>query len=789
MQIYAMLRMNIVTAQSGHRDRITLRMSLSLAIVFIAAVLISLQTQGQEPALKPSPATPLFDQAVQRRANELLKTMSTEEKIGQLSQVFFFAPSASLDEKIRKGEVGSVLFTADPAQIDRMQRIAVNESPHHIPLLFGYDAIHGVRTIFPVPIAIAASWDPSVAEAEQRDAASEARAVGVQWVFAPMVDITRDPRWGRIVEGAGEDPFLGSAMAQAQVRGFQGDHLGQAGHVVACAKHFAGYGASEGGRDYDAADISDAQLWNVYLTPFHAAVTAGVGTLMSAYMDLNDVPATANRWLLHDVLRGSWQFNGFVVSDADSVKGLKAHGLVNNLTDAAAIAFGAGVNMEMAVGKTAYSSGLLDALQNGRISTGAIDDAVRPILETKLALSLFEQPYADDSRTTTAKNDPAHLDSARNAAEKSAVLLRNQNGLLPLKGDAYKRIAVIGPMADSGPDLLGPWAFAADPTATMTIAEGIRHKLGPKAIVKTTAGVQLARKFPSPFDQLSKVPKDAPRSETQAKDEFAKAIETARESDLVILALGELPIMSGEAASVSTLDLPGQQEKLLEAVAATGKPVVLVLINGRPLDIRWATEHVSVILEAWFPGEEGASAIANLLFGDAVPGGKLPFTWPRNAGQVPIFYAHNNTHTPTTQSKRYWNEESTPLFPFGYGLSYAKFVYSNLRVDAPAIKPGDTVKVSVDIENQSDVAGDEVAQLYIHQESGSVSRPVRELKGFQRVLFQPHEKKTIQFSLGREERIYWSSTTRGWVLDSAVFDVWVGEDSNAALHGSFVVVP
>jgi beta-glucosidase len=750
-------------------------------------LLLSAVGAAQEASAAAAPY--VASDPVQRRADDLLKSLSTEEKIGQLSQVFFFGPSTSLDERIRKGQMGSILFTTDPKQINRMQRIAMDESPHHIPLLFGFDVIHGLRTVFPVPIAMAASWDPSVAEEAQRIAASEARAVGVEWTFAPMVDIARDARWGRIVEGAGEDPFLGSAMARAQVRGFQGDYLGQTGHVLATVKHFAGYGAAEGGRDYDAANVSDAQMWNVYLPPFQAAVNAGVGTVMSAYMDLNDVPATGNRWLLQDVLRKQWGFHGFVVSDADAVKSLKTHGFAVDNEDAALRAFKAGVNMEMATGSTAYSTGLIAAIHDGRIDMRALDEAVRPILEEKVALGLFENPYADESRVEGVVHDLTHLAAARMAAERSSVLLRNEDALLPLKASAYKRIAVIGPFADARADLLGPWALAADPADTVTIAEGVRHLTGADVAVDTAPGVQLARKFPSPFEMLSKEPRKPLWTDAAAKEEFAKAIETANSADLIVVALGELQSMSGESASVSSLEFAGQQEQLLEAAVATGKPVVLILVNGRPLDIRWAMGHVSAVLEAWFPGTQGGAAIADILFGRATPGGKLPFTWPRDAGQLPLYYAHNTTQAPNNQGKRYWNEDSTPLLPFGFGLSYASFGFSNLRVDPSVIDNNGVVSVSVDVENQSKVQGDEVAQLYIHQQSGSSSRPVRELKGFQRVSLGPMEKKTLRFSLDKQALSYWSSATRSWVSDPVVFDVWVGGDSDASLHGSFSATP
>jgi beta-glucosidase len=759
----------------------------AVVLTLAAALLPSAVGAAQAAA---APAGPyVASGSVQRRAEDVLKTLSTEEKIGQLSQIFFFGPSASLDDRIRKGQLGSVLFTTDPKQINRMQRIAIDESPHHIPLLFGFDVIHGLRTVFPVPIAMAASWDPSVAEEAQRIAASEARAVGVEWTFAPMVDIARDARWGRIVEGAGEDPFLGSAMARAQVLGFQGQYVGQSGHLLATVKHFAGYGAAEGGRDYDAANVSDAQMWNVYLPPFKAAIDAGVGTVMSAYMDLNDVPATGNRWLLHDVLRKQWDFHGFVVSDADAVKSLKTHGFAVNNDGAALRAFNAGVNMEMATGSTAYSTGLAAAVHDDRIDARALDEAVRPILEEKVALGLFEHPYAEEPQVEGVLHDPTHLVAARVAAEKSTVLLRNEDALLPLKAAAYKRIAAIGPFADARADLLGPWALAADPGDTVTIAEGVRHLLGGDVVVDTAPGVQLARKFPSPFDMLSKEPRKPLWTDAAAKEEFAKAIETAKSADLILVALGELQSMSGESASVSSLEFAGQQEQLLEAAVATGKPVVLILVNGRPLDIRWAMGHVSAVLEAWFPGTQGGAAIADILFGRATPGGKLPFTWPRDAGQLPLYYAHNTTQAPNNQGKRYWNEDSTPLLPFGFGLSYASFGFSNLRVDPSVIDNNGVVSVSVDVENQSKVQGDEVAQLYIHQQSGSSSRPVRELKGFQRVYLGPMEKKTLRFSLDKQALSYWSSATRSWVSDPVVFDVWVGGDSDASLHGSFSATP
>lgn len=755
-----------------------MRVSLSKCSLTVAFIL-ALSMNAQPPR----------DARVEQRANDLLKQMTPDEKIGQLTQLFVFGPPAPLEARIRAGEVGSVLFVTNPAEINQIQHMAVDGSRLHIPLLFGLDVIHGFRTVFPVPIGMAASWDPSVVEKAQSVAAEEARSSGVHWTFAPMFDIARDPRWGRIVEGAGEDPYLGSAMAAAQVRGFQGESIGAPKHLVACVKHFAGYGAAEGGRDYDSADISDDQLWNVYLPPFHSAVEAGAGTLMSAYMDLNGVPATGNQWLLRTVLRDDWHFSGFVVSDADAVKSLKTHGFAKDLNDAALRAFHAGVNMEMALGSSAYSASLPQALRDGRITEQELDDAVRPILETKIRLGLFEHPYVDEAVAKQTIDNPEHRTESRHAAERSAVLLRNEGELLPLKRQTYKSIAVIGPLADSKPDITGPWVFNQDVNESVTVFSGLREHAPKGTQVRYAQGVQIARKFPSPFDMIFKGNHQAAWSSEQAQQEFDKAVQFAKDSDIAILVLGGAQDMSGESASRSSLELPGRQEQLLEAIAARGKPVVLVLMNGRPLNITWASEHVPAILETWYSGTQGGNAIANLLYGEATPGGKLPFTWPRDVGQVPIFYAHNTTQAPENQGKRYWNEASTPLYPFGFGLSYAKFSFSNLHVSKPEVKRGEDVNVSVEVENASDVPGDEVVQLYIHQQYGTSSRPVRELKGFRRITLAAHEKKTVQLNLSKDDLTYWSSATRSWIQDATPFDVWVGGSSAAELHGSFTVVP
>ena len=747
--------------------------------------------QSSGGATSAASSAQVSDDQVQARVAALLKQMTLEEKIGQLSQQFVFDKSdeGKVAEPVAKGQLGSLLFVTDPAVINRFQHLAMEKTRLHIPLIFGFDVIHGFRTIFPVPIAMAASWDPSVEEKGQTIAAQEASSVGINWAFAPMLDIARDPRWGRIVEGAGEDPYLGSAMAAAQVRGFQGPYIGSPEHILACMKHFAGYGAAEGGRDYDASYIPEDQMWNVYLQPFHAAVKAGVGSAMSAYMDLNDVPASGNRWLLHDVLRQDWGFKGFVVSDADAVKNLKTHGYAKDLADAAVRGFTAGVDMEMSQGPTAYSQGLAAAVASGKVTVAQIDESVSRILAAKIRLGLFEHPYVDEARAKQILATPDHRVAAREAAERTAVLLRNEGHLLPLKPGAYHSIAVIGPAADSQHDTLGPWTFQQDMAETITLFNGIRSKAGSGTQVSYAPGVQIKRMIPSMFDEIFHEPPVAPWSPDQAAQEMEKAVDLAKNSDLTILVLGEAQNMSGERASRESLDLPGQEQQLLEAVAATGKPVVLVLMNGRPLNITWASAHVPAILEAWYPGTQGGNAIANVLFGDVVPGGKLPIAWPRNGGQIPINYAHNTTFQPEEQGKRYWDEASVPLYPFGYGLSYSTFRFSDVKVSQPSVRVGQSLDVTADVENTGDITADEVAQLYIHQQYGSTSRPVRELKGFTRIALSAHEKKTVHFTITPDDLRYWSTATRGWVQDPSDFDVWVGGDSTADLHATFTVTP
>ena len=752
--------------------------------------------------------SPMFAQA-RPDARDLLRQMTVEEKVAQLSQLpgfpipEFLQQVGKPEDVIRKYGAGSVLWVSEPKEINRLQHIAVDESRLHIPILFGLDVIHGYHTIFPSPIAMASSWDPKLVESAQAVAAREARAAGIAWTFAPMLDIARDARWGRMVEGAGEDPYLGAAIARAQVAGFQGTQIGAPDRVLACAKHYAGYGAADGGRDYDSSYIPEEQMWNTYLVPFKAAADAGVATFMSAYMDLNDVPATGNRWLLHDVLRDAWKYNGFVVSDANAVHSLITHGYARDGQDAAMKAFSAGLNMDMASGT--YLKYLIAEAKQGHISSQQLDDAVLPILEAKIKLGIFEHPYIDEARIPEVMNAPKSQELARTAIQRSVVLLRNEQNTLPLSKSQIKSLAVIGPLGDAEADLLDMWGALNKPGPTVSILQGIKNKVGDSVRVDFAHGPNIRRDIPSffenvPFFTIKEQPKQSPEEARKAIDD---AVESAKRSDVAVLVLGEIALMSGEASSRSNLKLSGGQQELLEAVAATGKPVVLVLVNGRPLDISWATEHVPAIVETWYSGSQAGNGIADILFGDANPSGHLPVSWPRNSGELPLYYNHTLTQAPEDApdfTSRYWDALSTPLYPFGYGLSYTTFSYDNLKLTPPEAPVGTTLDantsitlvrlwttfdVAVDVTNTGSRRGDAVVQLYIHQRAGSASRPVRQLKGFQRLTLEPGAKQTVHFKLGPDELQFWSPALKKWVIEPEQFDVWAGDNSQAKLHAEF----
>jgi beta-glucosidase len=761
----------------------------SQAVLLSGCALLALAgSLGAQPA-------PMSHQEAQRRAETLLKQMTVEEKVGQMNQsaglVIPGLGAGKPDTLIEKGGVGSILWLIDVKEINRLQHLAVEKSRLHIPILFGFDVIHGYRTVFPVPLAMASSWDPSVEERAQRLAGQDARAAGIQWTFTPMVDIARDARWGRMVEGAGEDPYLGAAMAQAQVRGFQGDALGP-DSVLACVKHFAGYGAADGGRDYDSSYIPEELFRNVYLVPFHAAEQAGAGSFMSAYMDLNDVPASGNYWLLTDILRKEWGFRGFVVSDAFAVASLQTHGFARDPADAALKAVSAGLDMDMA--SQTYTHNLAKVVAEGKVTEAQLDAAVLPILEIKYELGLFDNPYVDESRVEATLTRPEGLALERKVAGRSMVLLKNEGELLPLKKN-LKKVAVIGPLADSTKDIEGGWTVEGlfggpGKSHPVTVLAGLKEKLGPEAQVTYVPGPELSRIYPSMFDEMQGKKPLPPPTEAETAEWLAKAKAAAAHADVVIAVLGEKADMSSEAASRATLDLPGIQEQMLEAVAATGKPVVLVLENGRPVDIRWAAVHVPAILEAWYPGTEGGNAVADVLFGDVNPGGKLPVSWPMVAGQEPLYYNHNLTHEPEDRpnfTSRYWDLPSKPLYPFGYGLSYTSFKFDHLRLSHASMKASEATEVEVDVTNTGKAAGDAVAQVYIHQRAGSASRPVRQLKGFERVTLKPGETQTVKFTLGKDELEFWSPQTKVWAVEPGTFDVWAGEDSTASLHAELNV--
>ena len=737
---------------------------------------------------------PMAGAEAHRRAEVLLKQMTLEEKIGQMNQasgvMMPMLGNQKPDDLIAKGGVGSILWLINVKEINRLQHIAVEKSRLHIPILFAYDVIHGYRTVFPVPLAMASSWDPSVEEAAQHYAGQDARAAGILWTFTPMVDIARDSRWGRMVEGAGEDPYLGAAMARAQVRGFQGETVGP-DSVLVCVKHFAGYGAAEGGRDYDSSYVPEELMQNVYLVPFHAAVEAGAGSFMSAYMDLNDVPASGNRWLLTDVLRNQWGFKGFVVSDAFAVGSLETHGFAKDPEDAAYKGVSAGLNMDMASGTYVKNIGKL--VSAGKINQAQLDAMVLPVLEAKYKLGLFDHPYVDETKVESTLNRPEGRELARKIASRSMVLLKNENHTLPLS-KGLKKVAVIGALADRGSDMEGGWAVeglfgGASKSHPVTVLAGLNEKM-PAAEITYVPGPVPGRVYPSMLDQITGAKKIIPPTEAEINETIAKVKAAASDADVVIAVLGETANMSSEAASRASMDLPGIQEQMLEAAAESGKPVVLVLENGRPLDIRWAAQHVPAILEAWYPGSEGGNAVADVLFGDVNPGGKLPVSWAHSAGEEPLYYNHNLTHEPEDRpnfTSRYWDVASKPLFPFGYGLSYTTFKFENLKLSKPSVKAGDATEVQVDVTNTGSVAGDAVAQVYIHQRWGSASRPVRQLEGFKRVALKPGETQTLKFTLGKSELQFWDPQSKKWVVEPSTFDVWAGEDSTASLHSELNV--
>jgi beta-glucosidase len=734
--------------------------TISATLVFLAAA--TTPTQSAEPSMSPA--------QVEKRVSALLSRMTLEEKLGQLQQLDGTAEGDYRPEHVRlvrEGRLGSLLNTRGARPTMDLQRVAMNESRLKIPLLFAFDVIHGYRTIFPVPLGEAASWDPKGAEQAAEIAAREAASAGVRWTFAPMVDIARDPRWGRVVEGSGEDPYLGQAMAAARVRGFQGTDYSEPDKILACAKHWVAYGAAEGGRDYNTTEVSDRTLREVYFPPFHAALAAGVGSFMSAFNDLNGLPTSANPGTLTDVLRREWKFDGIVVSDYTSVKELITHGLAANEAEAAAYALNAGVDVEM-VSRT-FQDHAAELVKAGSVSMAVINEAVRRVLRIKFRLGLFERPYADKALEQATIMRSPHLVVARDLAARSLVLLKNDRNTLPLARD-LRSLAVIGPLADDPQSLMGSWSGDGRKEDVMTLLAGIRAKVSAGTKIHYAKGVSVTG---------------------DAGDGFEAAIHAANDSQFVILAIGETADMSGEAAVRSSLDLPGRQLELVQAIHATGKPYAVVLMNGRPLSIGWLATNSPAILETWFAGTMGGHAIADALFGEVNPGGKLPITFPRNVGQVPIYYNHRPTGRPAEAnnkySSKYLDVPWTPLFPFGFGLSYTQFKLSNLQLSAERIRANESVAVGVDVQNIGRLEGDEVVQLYLRQVAASVTRPVKELKGFERVSLRPGESRHLMFRLGPPELGLYNRSLR-FVVEPGTFNVILGSSSEGSLATSFQVI-
>lgn len=739
-----------------------------------------------------------IDQAVEARIDDLLSRMTLAEKVGQLVQITpdvpldpeemgqrlkqaeeaglptqsVFQPRPDLEEMIRAGTIGSLLNPADVRQVNQYQKVAVEESRLGIPLLVGADVLHGFRTVFPIPLAESCTWNPALLECAARVVAEETSACGIDWIFAPVVDVARDQRWGRMAESAGEDPFLSMAMARARVRGFQSARIQSGRRIVACPKHYVAYGAAEGGRDYNTVDVSERTLREVYLPPFKAAFDAGAGSMMSAFNEIGGVPATCNAFTLRTVLRDEWQWPGVVLSDFEAVRELMAHGVAADLKEAARLSILAGLDMDMM--SDAYARHLAALVEEGAVPEQRVDDAVRRVLRLKLQLGLFERPYVDPTLADQLVLRDDFRALALRVAQESMVLLKNEGDLLPLS-PGTQRIAVVGPLADNRRDLLGCWAVYGRPDDVETLLDGMRVHLNGAGMLTHTPGCPISSDGPA---------------------DISAAVAAARDADVVVLAVGESAEMSGEAHSRTHLGLPGRQQELVDAIAATGKPIAGVLMSGRPLAIPRLVEQAQTLLAAWHGGVRAGRAIADLLFGAVNPSGKLTVSWPRTEGQIPVYYAHKNTGRPaessgTTQflvpfKSTYLDEPNTPLFAFGYGLSYTTFDYRDLAVEKRALGIGDTLVVTAIVQNTGTRPGDEVVQLYVRDVVASVTRPVRELKGFQRITLQPGEEQTVRFEVPVSALGVIDLDMRSTVEPGA-FKVWVGGNAAADLEGDFQI--
>lgn len=724
--------------------------------------------------------------SIDLKVNALLARMTLEEKIGQMNQYNGFwdvtgpVPSegdaAHKYEHLKKGLVGSMLNVKGVKEVREVQKIAVEETRLGIPLIIGFDVIHGYKTISPIPLAEAASWDLEAIKLSAQVAAEEAAASGINWTFAPMVDISRDARWGRVMEGAGEDPYLASLIAVARVQGFQGDDLSLANTIAACAKHFVGYGFAEAGKDYNTVDVGTSTLYNVLLPPFKAAKEAGVRTFMNAFNELNGIPATGSTFLQRDILKGEWDFDGFMVTDWGSINEMIAHRYAENRRQAAEFAINAGADMDME--SYAYVNELASLVYEGRVDVSLIDDAVKRILRVKYELGLFDDPYKYLNETVEKKviGSKRVQDAVLDMAKKSIVLLKNENNILPLKKNGQK-IALIGALANDKTSPLGSWRIAADDETAISVLEGMQAYTGNTLIYEKGADVVTGETL---------FPKELTLNISD-KSGFSAAVTAAKSADVVVMVLGEHGLNSGEGRSRSEIGLTGVQQELLETVYKANKNIVLVLNNGRPLTIEWADKHIPAIVEGWHLGTQSGHAIAQVLYGDYNPSGKLPMTFPKNVGQVPIYYNHKSTGRPLDpgQGEVFWSHytdvSNAPLYPFGYGLSYTSFGYSDLKVE---VVSNDKVTVSVKLTNTGEVKGKEVAQLYLRDEFASVTRPVRELKGFELVELNPKESKIITFTLSHAELGFYDNNGK-YIVEPGTFSVFVGGSSDATLTSKF----
>lgn len=716
------------------------------------------------------------EEKISARVDSVLSLMTLEEKIGQLNQLSYgigWGPTIkiSVDDEykqlIREGKIGAFLNAIGAEFTYELQKIAVEESRLKIPLIFGLDVIHGFKTTFPVPLGEAATWQPEIVEMSAHYQAIEAASAGIHWTFSPMVDIARDPRWGRIMEGAGEDPYLGSLMAAAHVRGYQGNLSDL--NIIACVKHYAGYGGAEGGRDYNTVDISERTFRDVYLPPYKAGVEAGAQTLMASFNEIGGIPSSGSKYLLNDILRDEWGFKGFVVSDWNSIGEMINHGFASDLKQAGEISLNAGLDMDME--SRSYITHLKQLVDDGKVDESTIDESVKRILRIKFMLGLFDHPYAYCDKEREQKNimtNDIKLASLE-VAKRSFVLLKNEKNILPLKKD-YKKIAVIGPLANNSEDPIGGWGGLGDTADVTTVLEGFKNYVDGSSQILYSKGCNI---------------------DDQDKSGFKDAVTKAKKSDVIILCLGEDRDMSGEACSRSSLDLPGVQEELAKELFKTGKPIIAVLMNGRPMSINWLNENANAILETWFAGTMAGDAIAKVLFGDYNPGGKLPATFPRTVGQVPIYYNHKNTGRPGDKENHYTSQyldlPLTPLYPFGYGLSYTTFEYSSLNLSTNKITEDDSIVVSVKVKNTGKYEGEEVVQMYIQDLVGSVTRPVKELKGFKKIMLKRGEEKTVNFTI-HEKDLRFTAADMKFKSEPGLFKVFVGTNSVELKESQFELV-